>query len=43
VRRHVIGTLGSVPIARVIFRRETLEKISQVQDYVGIGVFLNDQ
>ena len=43
VRRHVVRTFGRVPVARVVFRRQALEEIRQIEHHVGIGILLNHQ
>ena len=43
MRGHVVRSFGSVPVTQVIFWRQTLEVVGQVQDHVGIGILLYDE
>ena len=43
MRRHIVRTLGRVPVQARIFRDQAGKEIGQVGHHVGIGVFLNHE
>src|ERR1700757_5256553 len=40
---HVVGALSDVLVIWIVFGNQALEKIGEVADHVGIGVFLNGE
>jgi hypothetical protein len=43
MRRHIVRPLRPVPVMFAALRRQPLEKIAQIERYIRIGVFLNNQ